>query len=75
MGLAEVIIKFCTEVTKAISEGVSYETLKGYCADQTTMLTKASTEIDRLNNVCDKYSSRVKYLEDKVEQLQNKGDR
>ena len=72
--LAVSIINFCTAVAQAISEGVSYEKLKAYNTDCLNELRKAADEIERLNNICDKYSSRVKYLEDELDKLKNKGE-
>ena len=74
MSLAVSILNFCSAVAQAISDGVSYEKLKAYNTDCLEELKKAATEIERLNNICDRYSTRVKYLEDKIEQLENKGE-
>jgi peptidoglycan hydrolase CwlO-like protein len=73
--MVETIFKFATVVADAVVKGIEYNQLKQYCLDCVNELRKAATEIQRLNNVCDKYSNQVKYLKDKVEQLENKGDR
>jgi peptidoglycan hydrolase CwlO-like protein len=73
--MVETIFKFATVVADAVVKGIEYNQLKQYCLDCVSELRKAATEIQRLNNICEKYSSQVKYLTDKVEQLENKGDR
>ena len=74
MPLAVSILNFCSAVAQAIAEGVSYEKLKAYNEDCLNELKKAAGEIERLNKICDKYSSRVKYLEDELDKLKNNGE-
>jgi len=43
--------------------------------EQETFTKKAGKEIERLGNINIKQSDRIKYLEELVDKLQNKGDR
>lgn len=73
--MVETILKLCLVVSDAIVKGVSYDQLKGYANDLVEELRKAGKEIERQGNINIKQSDRIKYLEELVDKLQNKGDR